>query len=166
MRAQDVLSDCKRALEDFKAAGPTPYWRTRWNAVVALVRAVGHVLKTIDAAQSPELRMAVADAWARLNQTKPEPRIFWEFIEAERNNVLKAYEVGAQLNAIVRPGPAILSFSDSIAPYQKSNATSYESFMRSGFYGGRDALALCREAIAFAEKFLVDVEAAAESERP
>lgn len=166
MRATDVLSDCKRALEDFEAAGPTPYWRTRWTAVVALLRAVGHVLKKIDAAQSPELTRAVNDAWTRLNQTKPEPRVFWEFIEAERNNVLKAYEVGAQLNIIVRPGPAILSFSGSIAPYQKSDATSYESFMRSGVYGGRDALAVCRDAIAFWEKFLNDVEAAAKSERP
>lgn len=68
-------------------------------------------------------------------------RVFWEFIEAERNNVLKAYEVGARLNVIVRPGPAILSFSDSIAPFQKSDATSYEPFMRSGFYGGRGRLA-------------------------
>jgi hypothetical protein len=49
MRARDVLSDCKQALEDFDAAGATPYWRTRWTAVVALLRAVGHVLHKIDA---------------------------------------------------------------------------------------------------------------------
>ena len=161
MRARDVLNDCKRALEDFEAAGPTPYWRTRWTALVALLRSVGHVLDKIDGAQTPELRRAVDDAWGRLKQTKPEPRVFWEFIEAERNNVLKAYEVGAQLSVTVRPGPAILSFSDAIAPYQKSDATSYESFMRSGFYGGRDTLAVCRDAIAFWERFLDDVEAAA-----
>jgi hypothetical protein len=122
---------------------------------------VGHVLDKIDGAQSPELRRAVDDAWRRLKQTKPEPSVFWAFIEAERNNVLKAYEVGAQLSVTVRRGSAILSFSDSIAPYQKSDATSYESFIRSGFYGGRDALAVCRDAIAFWERFLNDVEAAA-----
>jgi hypothetical protein len=54
-----------------------------------------------------------------------------------------------------------LSFSDSIAAHQKSDAASYESFMRSGFYGGRNALGVCREAVAFWEKYLADVEAAA-----
>ena len=161
MRSRDVLSDCKRAVEDFEAAGPTPYWRTRWTAVVALLRSVGHVLDKIDGAQSPEWRRVVDEAWFRLKQTKPEPRVLWEFIEAERNNVLKAYEVGAQLTVTVRPGPAVLSFSDSIAAYQKSDATSYESFMQSGFYGGRNALAVCREALDFWEKFLNEVETAA-----
>jgi hypothetical protein len=165
MRAREVPFDCKRALEDFEAAGPTPYWRTRWTAVVALLRAVGHVLQKIDAAQSPEFKKAIDDAWARLKQTKPEPRIFWEFIEAERNNVLKVYEVSARLNVTVRPGPAVLSFSDSIAAYQ-SDPTTYESFIRLGFYGGRDALAVCREALVFWEKFLNDVETAAKSQQP
>jgi hypothetical protein len=161
MRALDVLEECKRALDDFEAAGPTPYWRTRWVGLVALLRSVGHVLDKIDGAQSQQWRKAVDDAWVRVKSTKPEPRILWEFIEAERNNVLKAYEVGARLNTSIRPGPAILSFSDSIAAHQKSDATSYEYFMRSGFYGGRNALAVCREAVAFWEKYLADVEAAA-----
>jgi len=65
------------------------------------------------------------------------------------------------LNTGIRPGPAVLSFSDSIAAHQKSDAASYESFMRSGFYGGRNALGVCREAVAFWEKYLADVEAAA-----
>jgi hypothetical protein len=161
MRARDVLEDCKLALKDFEAAGPTPYWRTRWIGLVALLRSVGHVLDKIDGAQTPQWRKAVDEAWDRAKGTKPDPRVLWEFIEAERNNVLKVYEVGARLSITVRPGPAILSFSDSIARHQKSDATSYESFMRSGFYGGRNALAVCGEAVAFWEKYLSEVEAAA-----
>ena len=161
MRARDVLEDCKLALKDFEAAGPTPYWRTRWIGLVALLRSVGHVLDKIDGARTPQWRKAVDEAWDRVKRTKPDPEILWEFIEAERNNVLKVYEVGARLSITVRPGPAILSFSDSIARHQKSDATSYESFMRSGFYGGRDALAVCQEAVAFWEKYLAEVEAAA-----
>lgn len=161
MRSRDVLAECRQALEDFLAAGPTPYWRTRWTGLVALLRSVGHVLDKIDGEQSVEWRRAVDEAWNRCKQTKPEPRILWEFIEAERNNVLKAYEVGARLNITVRPGPAVLSFSDSIARHQKSDATSYEAFLKSGFYGGRDAIAVCREAIDFWELYLNEVETAA-----
>ncbi len=105
-------------------------------------------------------------AWAKLKQSKPQPRIFWEFIEAERNNVLKAYEVGAQLNVAVRPGPAILRFSDSIASFQKSDATLYQSFIRAGAYGGQGALAVCREALTFWENYLNEVEADANSGQP
>jgi len=161
MRARDVLEDCKQALRDFEASGPTPYWRTRWIGLVALLRSVGHVLDKIDGAQTPQWRKAVDEAWEKVKATKPEPRILWGFIESERNNVLKAYEVGARLNVTVRPGPAILSFSDSIAQHQKSDATLYESFIRAGSYGGQDALAVCREAVAFWETYLADVEAAA-----
>lgn len=163
MRAREVLSDCKRALEDFVAAGASPFWRTRWTALIALLRSVGHVLEKIDSAQSPELKTAVDEAWARLKQTKPAPNIFWEFIEAERNNILKAYEVG--LDVAVRPNyPARMGFSESIARYQRDPA-AFESFMRLGFYGGRDGVAVCQEAIAFWETFLNDVETAAKSKQ-
>ncbi len=35
---------------------------------------------------------AIDEAWSDLNRTKPSPEIFWEFIEGERNNILKAYQ--------------------------------------------------------------------------
>ncbi len=160
IRAREVLSDCELALEDFQASGPTPYWRTRWTALVTLLRSVGHVLHKIDAARSAKLKQAVDEAWAELKRTKPEPRIFWEFIEEERNNVLKSYEVGARLNTTMRPGTENLSLSgqDQADP---SGPTTYESFMRSGVYGGRGALEVCREAIDFWQWFLSNVEAAA-----
>src|SRR3990172_5905920 len=110
-RAREVLADCELALADFEAAGPTPYWRTRWTGLVSLLRCVGHVLHKVDAVQSTNLKKAVADAWDDLKKTKPEPRIYWEFIEEERNNILKAYEFGARMNTTIRPGTAYLSLS-------------------------------------------------------
>jgi len=160
LRAREVLSDCELALRDFEAAGPTPYWRTRWTALTALLRAVGHVLDKIDAARGGELKEAIAQAWAELNKTKPEPRIFWDFIEQERNNVLKIYEVGARLNTTLRPGTVYMSRSgqDWSGP---SGPTTYEAFIQSGVYGGRDALEVCREAIAFWQRYLDRIETAA-----
>jgi hypothetical protein len=145
MRAREVLLDCERGLADFEAAGLTPYWRTRWIAVVALLRSVGHVLEKTDKKQSPGLEKAINQAWNALKKTRPEPRIFWEFIREERNNVLKVYEIGARLNITITPG----------------GPTGYNSFIRSGIYGGRDAVAVCREAIAFWGKHLDDIETAA-----
>jgi hypothetical protein len=76
LRAREVLSDCELALKDFEAAGPTPYWRTRWTALVALLRAVGHVLDKIDAARGGELKEAIAQAWAELNKTNQNHAFF------------------------------------------------------------------------------------------
>ena len=56
LRAREVLADCEHALNDFQTAGPTPYWRTRWTGLVALLRAVGYVLNDIDAKQDTDLK--------------------------------------------------------------------------------------------------------------
>jgi hypothetical protein len=174
MRARDVLDDCKlalhdfeEALHDFEEARPTPFWRTRWVGLVALLRSVGHVLEKVDGAQNDQWKNAVKDAWDRVNRTKPDdPKILWAFIDEERNNILKAYQMGARLNTTFRPGPLVLGFSDSTVRQilQKTGPTTHEPVMRSGSYGGSDALALCREAIAFWEKYLSEVEAAATSQ--
>ena len=59
--------------------------------MVALLRAVGHVLDKVDGAATPALRRAVDEEWRKLNQSKPEPAIFWSFIDDERNVVVKEY---------------------------------------------------------------------------
>src|SRR3972149_30427 len=139
IRAREVLADCELALADFEAAGPTPYWRTRWTGLVALLRCVGHVLHKVDAEQTSDLKKAIAAEWDTLSKSKPEPRIFWEFIEEERNNILKAYEFGARMNTKVRPGAAHLSLYGG-SSQSPSDPTTYDSFIRSGTFAGRDAL--------------------------
>jgi hypothetical protein len=158
LRAREVLADCELALADFEAAGPTPYWRTRWTGLVALLRCVGHVLHKVDAGSSGDLKKAIATQWDTLSKSKPEPRIFWEFIEEERNNILKAYEFGARMNTTVRPGAAHLSLSGE-GSEGPGGPTTYESFIRSGTFAERDALEICRDAITFWRVFLDKVEA-------
>lgn len=157
LRAREVLADCEHALADFEAAGATPYWRTRWTGVVALLRAVGHVLQKIDAGRSEDIKKAIATEWENLRKSKPEPRIFWDFIEEERNNILKTYEFGTRMNTTIRPGTVHLSLSreSSEGP---SGLTTYESFIRSGTFTERDALEVCQDAIAFWHVFLDRVE--------
>jgi hypothetical protein len=80
--ARLVLADCEDALKelidcavDFKAdVGQVR--RRRLMATVALLRAVGHVLKKIDAASSLTLKSVINREWQNLNATKPEPPYF------------------------------------------------------------------------------------------
>lgn len=72
-------------------------WRLFWVAGVALLRTVGHVLVKVDAKVSPSHAEAVRTLWNRLQSDREASAIFWDFIEEERNNLLKTYSFGAQL---------------------------------------------------------------------
>jgi len=66
-------------------------WRVFWVAAVTLIRAVGHVLKKVDGKDKKIKRSANA-AFQKWKSENPEHQIFREFIERERNNLLKEYE--------------------------------------------------------------------------
>ncbi len=148
-QAREVLRDCERLLAAIGSDMPGELWRPRWAGLVALLRAVGHVLKEVDAARSPSTKQVVDAAWDELRQSKPEPKIFWQFIVAERNNVLKTYAFGVGVNTTVRPGTAGGS---------PGGPTTFEGFVRSGPFEGQDPLQLCREAIQFWNDYLNGID--------
>lgn len=143
--ARLVLGDCEGVLASIEKDMLSELWRPRWAGLVALLRAVGHVLDKVDGAHSPEARQAIADAW---NDMK-ESRIFRQFIEEERNNVLKAYEFGPAMNITIRPGTAHLNLATGETYSSPSGPTTVDAFMRSGGFEGQDPLTLCRDAIEF-----------------
>ena len=65
-------------------------WRVLWAGALALIRSVGHVLHKVDGAD-PAVSHHVDVAYRRWKSEKTKNAIFWEFIEAERNNILKEY---------------------------------------------------------------------------
>ncbi len=88
--ARKVLNDCEIALEMLEEVEDLGRWRLLWAGSVALLRAVGHVLKKIDG-ESPQIRVVIDrrfDDWKRERQANS---VFWDFIENERNNILKEY---------------------------------------------------------------------------
>lgn len=94
MRSRTVLYDCRVALAWADEARTDQEFRVRWVALVALLRAVGHVLDKVDGARGPALRSAVSALWSEWQQDRVTHAIFWDFVESERNEVLKTYEVG------------------------------------------------------------------------
>lgn len=86
--AREVLDDCRLALTMLEEETDLARWRVHWAAAVALVRAVGHVLDKVDGEDPLTKRLANA-AYRRWKGTAPEHEIFREFIERERNSILK-----------------------------------------------------------------------------
>lgn len=100
LKAWDPLWDCVRILfefQNFDVDEEHSEWRLYWVAGIALLRAIGHVLAKADALTSQEHNNAINKIWSTWKQNSDENKIFWEFIDNERNNILKTYTFGAEL---------------------------------------------------------------------
>lgn len=154
VQARLVLSDCERLLAEIQKDMPTELWRPRWAGLVALLRAVGHVLHNVDSRDSGKAKQVIEARWNDLLKSKPEPKIFWEFIAKERNIVLKMYEVSAGVNVTARPGTIYLNLATGQQHSSPSGPTTFDGFMRAGHFAGKDPLVLCRDAIEFWRAYL------------
>jgi hypothetical protein len=92
LRARSVLNDCRVAHGLLESETDDHRWRVYWVAAVALVRAVGHVLKKVDGRQSPRLGKILETLFREWNSGNPAHEIFSAFIEDERNSILKQYQ--------------------------------------------------------------------------
>ena len=90
-RARLVLEDCRLALTLLEEETDLRRWRLHWVAAIALIRAVGHVLEKVDGT-SQSVRSASRAAFSQWKSGAPEHEIFREFIERERNTILKTYD--------------------------------------------------------------------------
>ena len=88
--ARRVLWDCRLAWELLESEARFDIWRVHWVAAVTLARAVGHVLQKVDG-KDETVAKATRALFAEWKSGAPEHAIFREFIEAERNTVLKEY---------------------------------------------------------------------------
>jgi hypothetical protein len=94
LKAYDVLHDCRVALELLESETRPDVFRVLWVAGVSLARAVGHVLHKVDAERDDATKRVVGIAYQSWQVNRSENAIFWDFIEEERNQVLKQYEIG------------------------------------------------------------------------
>ena len=94
LKARNVLADCRNALDLLEEETRPEVFRLYWVAGIALARAVGHVLQKVDGKHDATIKRAAALAYTAWQADKQANAIFWDFIEQERNQILKEYEVG------------------------------------------------------------------------
>ena len=153
--ARRVLDDCKAALDMLQDEEDERRWRVLWAGAMALLRAVGHVLRNVDATD-PRVRPAVDAAWARWKDDRLNNAVFWEFIEEERNNILKEYRFSvldsAEVGLVAHETPFVLG-ENLCRP------------LADGFGMGEDARDVFDEALKWWEAELSHIEAALGSQR-
>jgi hypothetical protein len=101
LKAWEPFYECIGILFDFQNSEideEHPEWRTSWVAGLALLRTIGHVLGKVDSLTSSKHAEAIKTAWERWKKDREENWILWDFIERERNNILKTYEFGVEID--------------------------------------------------------------------
>lgn len=74
-----------------------PEWMVSWFAGVSILRTIGHVLRNVDRKRSDETWIIVDDFWSDVQNNRITHWIFFDFIQRERNNILKEFSFGASL---------------------------------------------------------------------
>ena len=92
--ARKVLADLEVSYELLEAEENVDKFRILWVASVSLARTVGHVLDKVDKNESPKLSSAISSTYQSWKQNPKKNEIFFQFIENERNSILKEYEFG------------------------------------------------------------------------
>ncbi len=153
--ARRILADCEAALEMLEDERDEQRWRVLWVGALALLRAVGHVLRNVDG-RNPQAREAIKAAYGNWKAKQPEHVVFREFIEKERNNILKTY----RMNVLDSAEVAVV-VGDSDAGYV-TDVLDENLFrpVEMGFGVGEDARDVYREAITWWDEELTRLEAA------
>ena len=96
--ARLVLEDADYALTQHRSTLQANAFRVSWFSVVALLRAVGHVLHKVDGGSdsSPAMRLAIEEKYREMKSSKSHHKIYWEFIDTMRNDFLKEYKSGVK----------------------------------------------------------------------
>ena len=91
-KAREVLQDCRLALRMLEADQDDESWRVHWAAAVALIRTVGSVLDKVDGDLDAAIKAASNTRYREWRTGTGQNEMFTEFIEKERNNLLKEYK--------------------------------------------------------------------------
>lgn len=78
-------------------------WQVHWIAGMSMLRTIGYVLKKVDARKDVDHQTVIEQFWRRWTERKGEHWIFWEFVDLERHNILKEFDLGFAYEPYLEP---------------------------------------------------------------
>lgn len=162
--ARMVLDDCRIALSMLEEETDLSRWRVHWAAAMVLARAVGHVLKKVDGSNSV-IERAADEAHERWKGDIIEHEIFREFIDKERNNIIKEYRFNIHPSEEVSVIVATAVMDVATGSVQEINQVYPLGFniyrpILDGYREGDDARDVLKDAIDWWERELGCIDAA------
>jgi hypothetical protein len=150
--ARKVLRDLEFAFELLEVEEIEEKFRLLWVSAISLVRSVGHVLNKVDRKRSPKLEQEISKKYSSWKNNPEENKIFFEFIENERNSLLKEYEFGflsSPIGIVVTSGNESFNIGENLfLP------------MSEGIYTGEDCRDVLGDAIAWWKQQIHEIESA------
>ena len=147
--------DCKHGIDRLKRGNLTySAWKVEWAGICALLKTSIHLIREKDAKSClPEiLKNELKESWNDLLRKKTQYPLFWEFINKERNNIVKEYEFSAY-EAILKPDGTtrtplgLFSFME--------DGEKETLIIRNGYYKDRLALEVLTEAADWIENYIL-----------
>jgi hypothetical protein len=161
LRARDVLLDAEAALDAWEETEDAVRGRVFYAAVLMLLRAVGHVLHKVDVREHPEIAPLVAASFATWKEDPDEYPLFTEFIDPERNAILKEYEFGVGPEQVVGIWENLQTGERGEMPIP-TKIYAYED----GPFAGEDVRDVARQAVEFWRDELDELEGAIGKPQP
>jgi len=164
--AREALEDCRGAIDSLVDGVQGREWRRRWILSVVLLRAIGHVLDKVDGARSPAHRAEIDRWWSNLKSSRPLPTIFWEFIDEERNSILKQYRTNAGQGVTVQLSGSEVSTRGAPPKVDPPKPAIYHYVLNGGPYQGWDHRDVLRNALTWWEQQLEQIDQAVAERKP
>ena len=116
MRTEDMIRDAEVAYSMLEDEENEQRFRILWIANLAILRGIGHVLDKADKL-NPRYTMAINRWWQELKASKGHlNEVFWDFIQNERNLVLKEYEFNYSVDTPILGDGEIYQLGDLYKP--------------------------------------------------
>lgn len=98
--SKKMLQVVKTAWEMLESAEDVAQVEVLWISAITGLRAIGHILSKTDKTNHPEYADGIDSWWTNLkvNKHSDENRIFFDFIENERNYTLKEFLLNFEKN--------------------------------------------------------------------
>ena len=158
-----ILLSSNRALQDAKCGLAEleqrlksrsvllPQWKVSWIGICAILRAEIHLLQQdAKSCMNNDLCQSLQNEWDVIKRNREEHLIYWEFINKERNSVLKEYKWGAYEAYFDENGQEYLSrYGSAAATLLTAKSTALR--IREGYFKGADAQYILRSATDWVE---------------
>ncbi|EOV9244931.1 hypothetical protein ACN5YO_004506 [Vibrio parahaemolyticus] len=103
MKSREAFDDCLFARDEFTKAilsGEHQKARILWFSCLTLLRSIGHVLHKVDSKKySDVFRKQLDESYKHWKENEP---IFRDFIEKERNEILKEYSFSLEVEETIK----------------------------------------------------------------
>lgn len=152
-----ALSDARRGIQNLetKYSGESSLfsdWKVEYVGVCSLLRAAVHLIgEDAKACHNDKVTQELRAEWDAIKQNSSDHTIYWEFVNKERNSILKEYHWSSYEQYFDENGEPIKMTNYSLISMYMVSETS-RLIVKGGVYRGRDTLELLNEAADWVEE--------------